>query len=64
MHILHRGHSREGFQFDNPVFTDVEPKVHALVDGEAGHQTVLVVNMGTERTDTVGGVNMMDEGPT
>ena len=55
---------RAGGELDDTVFTDIKPKVHAFVDGEARDQAVLVIDVGAKRADTVGGVNMMGERPT
>ncbi len=30
------------------IVTDIKPKVYTFVDGKAGNQTVLMVNMGTK----------------
>ena len=53
-----------GGELDDTVFTDIEPKVHAFVDGKARDQAMLVIDVGAKRADTVGGVNMMGERPT
>ena len=55
---------RAGGEFDDTVFTDIEPKIYTFVDGEARDQAVLVIDVGAKGADTVGGVNMMGERPT
>ena len=42
-------------QHDLAVLPDIEPKVHALINGKPRHQPVLVIHMRAQRADAVGG---------
>ena len=53
-----------GREFDDTVLADIEPEVNTFVDGKARDQTVLMIDVGAERADTVGGVDVMAERPT
>lgn len=46
-------------EVDLSVVADVKPQVDALVDGESGHQAVLVVYVSAEGADTVGGKDVV-----
>lgn len=56
MDFAFEGTARE---VDLCVVADVKPKVDALVDGEAGHQSVLVVYVSAEGADTIGGKDVI-----
>ena len=55
----HIAFERPRRESDGPVVGHVKPQVNALVDGEARHQSVLVVNMRSQRTYAIGRKDMI-----
>ena len=53
-----------GREFDDTVLADIEPEVNTFVDGEARDQAVLMIDVGAERADAVGGVDVEGRRPT
>ena len=56
---IHRPLESLRFQMHMMIITHIKPQVHALVDGEARHQSMLVVHMRSQRTYPVGREDMI-----